>query len=48
MDYGAVANASESNTTLIRLDAVHNTTLKIILGAYRASPTECLYSEASG
>lgn len=47
MDYGSIAYSSASKTTLKLLDPIHNTGIRIALGAFRTTPVQSLYS-ASG
>lgn len=46
IDYGCIAYASAKVTILKQLDVLHNTALRIILGAYRTTPVDSLYCEA--
>ena len=46
LDYGCIVYGSAANTTLAKLDPVHNQGLRLSLGAFRSSPVESLYVEA--
>lgn len=46
IDYGAIVYASASKSLLKTIDSIHNTAIRIALGAYRTSPTESLYCES--
>ncbi|CAG9831558.1 unnamed protein product [Diabrotica balteata] len=47
LDYGAIAYSSATESSLKILDSIHNTALRIVLGAYRTTPIESLYCEAA-
>lgn len=47
LDYGSLVYSSASKTNLKRLDVVHNSALRICLGAFRSSPVQSLYCESN-
>ncbi|XP_072398259.1 uncharacterized protein [Diabrotica undecimpunctata] len=47
MDYGSFVYMSASKSHLKALDSVHNTGLRICLGAFRSSPAQSMYCEAN-
>ena len=47
LDYGCIVYGSASNTDLRQLDSIHNSGLKLALGAFRTSPMSSLYTEAN-
>ncbi|XP_044748699.1 uncharacterized protein LOC123309578 [Coccinella septempunctata] len=47
LDYGSIIYLSASKTNLKSLDAIHNTGLRLCLGAFRSSPAESIYIEAN-
>lgn len=46
IDYGSIIYASASKSVLKIVNTVHNTAIRLALGAYRTTPAESLYSEA--
>lgn len=46
MDYGCIAYASARKSVLKKLDPIHNSALRMILGAFRTSPIKSLYCES--
>ena len=46
IDYGCQVYGSACQTTLQKLDVVHNTALRICTGAYKTSPVESLYVDS--
>ena len=46
LDYGCIVYGGAAKTNLRLLDPVHNSGLRIALGAFRTSPVESLYTEA--
>lgn len=46
LDYGSIIYSTARKNVLKRLNVVHNSALRIALGAFRSSPAECLYREA--
>ena len=46
-DYGCIVYSTASNTNLRQLDSVHNSGLRLALGAFCTSPVSSLYTEAS-
>ena len=44
MDYGCIVYGTASNTNLRKLDSIHNTGLRLALGAFCTSPVPCLYT----
>ena len=46
-DYGCIVYSTASNTDLRQLDSVHNTGLRLALGAISTSPVSSLYTEAN-
>nr|CAH7755976.1 unnamed protein product [Callosobruchus chinensis] len=46
IDYGCIAYASASSSTLKQLDTLHNSALRLILGAFRTTPVDSLYCES--
>nr|CAH7732038.1 unnamed protein product [Callosobruchus chinensis] len=46
IDYGCIAYASASPSTLKQLDTLHNSALRLILGAFRTTPVDSLYCES--
>lgn len=47
IDYGSIAYSSATKTTLKYIDTVHNSAIRIILGAYCTSPIASLQCEVS-
>ena len=47
LDYGCMVYGSESNTDIRQLDSIHNSGLKLALGAFYTSPVSSLYTEAN-
>ncbi|KAJ8915512.1 hypothetical protein NQ315_012393 [Exocentrus adspersus] len=47
LDYGSIVFSTASKSVLKTLDTVHNTSLRICLGAFRSSPVESLYCESN-
>ena len=47
LDYGCIVYASASNTDLRQLDSIHNSGLRLALGAFCTSPVSSLYTEAN-
>lgn len=43
IEYGNVIYQAASSTTLKKLDSIHNTGIRISIGAFRTSPKESLY-----
>ena len=46
-DYGRIVYGTASNTNLQQLDSIHNSGLRLALGAVCTSPVSSLYSEAN-
>nr|CAH7712431.1 unnamed protein product [Callosobruchus chinensis] len=46
IDYGCMVYASAKCSTLKQLDSIHHAALRLILGAYRTTPTDSLYCES--
>ena len=46
-DYGCIAYGTASNTNLRQLDSIHNSGLRLVLGAFCTSPVSSLYTEAN-
>ena len=46
-DYGCIVYGTASNTNLRQLDSVHNSGLRLALGAFCTSPVSSLYTEAN-
>ena len=46
-DYGCIVYGTASNTNLRQLDSIHNSGLRLALGAFCASPVSSLYTEAN-
>nr|CAH7717681.1 unnamed protein product [Callosobruchus chinensis] len=46
IDYGYIAYASAKQSLLKQLDTMHNSALRIILGAFRTTPIHSLYQES--
>lgn len=44
IEYGNIIYQAASSTTLKKLDSIHNTGIRISIGAFRTSPKESLYS----
>ena len=47
LDYGCIVYSTASNTNLWQLDSIHNTGLRLALGAFCSSPVSSLYTEAN-
>ena len=47
LDYGCILYGSASNTNLRQLDSIHNSGLRLALGAFCTSPVSSLYTEAN-
>ena len=47
LDYGCIVYGTASNTNLRQLDSVHNSGLRLALGAFCTSPVSSLYTEAN-
>ena len=47
LDYGCIVYSTASNTNLRQLDSIHNTGLRLALGALCTSPVSSLYTEAN-
>ena len=47
LDYGCVVYGTASNTNLRQLDSIHNSGLRLALGAFCTSPVSSLYTEAN-
>ena len=47
LDYGCVVYGTASNTNLRQLDSIHNTGLRLALGAFCTSPVSSLYAETN-
>ena len=47
-DYGCIVYGAASNTNLRQLDSIHNSGLRLALGAFCTSPVSSLYTEANG
>ena len=47
-DYGCIVYGTASNTKLRQLDSMHNSGLRLALGAFCTSPVSSLYTEANG
>ena len=45
--YGCIVYDTASNTNLRQLDSIHNTVLRLALGAFCTSPVSSLYTEAN-
>ena len=45
-DYGCIVYGTASNTNLRQLDSIHNSGLRLALGAFCTSPVSSLYAEA--
>ena len=46
-DYGCIVYGKASNTNLQQLDSIHNSGLRLALGAFCTSPVSSLYTEAN-
>ena len=46
-DYGCIVYGAASNTNLRQLDSIHNSGLRLALGAFCTSPVSSLYTEAN-
>ena len=46
-DYGCIVYGTASNTNLRQLDSIHNSGLRLALGAFCTSPIASLYTEAN-
>ena len=46
-DYGCIVYGTASNTNLQQLDSIHNSGLRLALGAFCTSPVSSLYTEAN-
>ena len=46
-DYGCIVYGTASNTNLQHLDSIHNSGLRLALGAFYTSPVSSLYTEAN-
>ena len=46
-DYGSIVYGTASNTNLRPLDSIHNSRLRLALGAFCTSPVSSLYTEAN-
>ena len=46
-DYGCIVYGTASNTNLQHLDSIHNSGLRLALGAFCTSPVSSLYTEAN-
>ena len=46
-DYGCIVYGMASNTNLRQLDSIHNSGLRLALGAFCTSPVPSLYTEAN-
>ena len=47
LDYGCIVYGTASNTNLRQLDSIHNSGLRLVLGAFCTSPIFSLYTEAN-
>ena len=47
LDYGFIVYCTESNTNLRQLDSIHNSVLRLALGAFCTSPLSSVYTEAN-
>lgn len=47
IDYGSISYSTAKKSVLKKLDTIHNTALRLAMGAYRTSPVESLYTEAN-
>ena len=47
LDYGCIVYGTASNTNLRQLDSIHNSGLRLALGAFCTSPIFSLYTEAN-
>ena len=47
LDYGCIVYGTASNTNLRQLDSIHNSGLRLALGAFCTSPVSSLYTEAN-
>ena len=47
IDYGCIVYGTASNTSLRQLDSIHNSGLRLALGAFCTSPVSSLYTEAN-
>ena len=47
-DYGCTVYGTASSTSLRQLDSIHNSRLRLALGAFCTSPVSSLYTEANG
>ena len=47
LDYGCIVYGSASSTDLRQLDSIHNSGLRLALGAFCTSPVSSLYTEAN-
>ena len=47
LDYGCIVYGTASNTNLRQLDSIHNSGLRLALGAFFTSPVPSLYTEAN-
>ena len=46
-DYGYIVYGTASNTNLLQMDSIHNSGLRLALGAFCTSPVSSLYTEAN-
>ena len=47
LDYGCIVYGTASNTNLGQLDNIHNSGLRLALGAFCTSPISSLFTEAN-
>ena len=47
LNYGCIVYGTASNTNLWQLDSIHNSGLRLALGAFSTSPVSSLYTEAN-
>ena len=47
LDYGCIVYGTASDTNLRQLDSIHNSGLRLALGAFCTSPVSSLYTEAN-
>ena len=47
LDYGCIVYGTASNTNIWQMDSIHNTWLRLALGAFCTSPVSSLYTEAN-
>ena len=47
LDHGCIVCGTASNTDLWQLDSIHNSGLRLVLGAFCSSPVSSLYTEAN-